>query len=142
MELEITPRRALRIWWSFAWRSAIATLATIMVSMVIGFFLGMVLALVHVAPTMIRLIAMPVGFVIGLIISFFPLRMILGKDFGEFRLVLVAREPAPPAGTQAQVPGTPPRLPPIVTMPPPITVAPEIASAPTVGPDSELLPPA
>ncbi len=111
MEIEITTRRAIRIWWSFTWRNAIATLVTVMISMVIGFFLGMVLALAHVAPLVIRLVAMPIGFVIGLIVTYVPLRLILGMDFGEFRLALVARETAeppvivpPPIGCSSQPP--------------------------------------
>ena len=114
MEVEITSLRALRIWWSFTWRNAIATLVTIMISMVIGFFLGMVLALAHVAPLVIRLVAMPIGFVIGLIVSYVPLRMILGMDFGEFRLALVAKDPiAPPVlqGLTESIAARPPLLP-------------------------------
>ena len=127
MEVEITSRRAIRIWWSFTWRNAIATLVTIMISMVIGFFLGMVLALAHVAPLVIRLVAMPIGFVIGLIVSYLPLRMILGMDFGEFRLALVARETAePPVLTQPSEP---------ITVPPPLL--PSDRPAPSGGPTEQ-----
>lgn len=117
MEVEITSRRALRIWWSFTWRNAIATLVTIMISMVIGFFLGMVLALAHVAPLVIRLIAMPIGFVIGLIVSYVPLRMILGMDFGEFRLALVAKDPVVPPVIVPTLAGSSSQPPPILREP-------------------------
>lgn len=140
MELEITPRRAIRVWWSFTWRNAIATLVTIMISMVIGFFLGMVLALAHVAPMVIRLIAMPIGFVIGLLVSYIPLRMILGMDFGEFRLALVAREPqgVPPVLSPASIPA-PLQAPPFISEPKKfVATRTEQPTAPNEGPEEPI----
>ena len=42
--------------------------------------------------TTVQYIVAPIGFVIGLAISIIPMRLILGKNFGEFRLVLVKNE--------------------------------------------------
>jgi hypothetical protein len=45
-----------------------------------------------VAEGTIQFILAPVGFLIGIGISVIPLRLILGKDFGEFRLVLLSNQ--------------------------------------------------
>jgi hypothetical protein len=34
----------------------------------------------------------PIGAIMGIAISVVPMKMILGKDFGQFRLVLVAKD--------------------------------------------------
>jgi hypothetical protein len=41
----------------------------------------------------IQIVVAPLGFAMGLAFSIVPMKMILGKDFGEFRLVLFAKHP-------------------------------------------------
>jgi hypothetical protein len=94
MELEITFRRTIRIWWAYLWRNLIAILVTVVVGFIVGFILGFIMGMLGFSVQTIQLVTAPIGFLIGLAISIVPLWMILGKDFGEFRLVLLANEPA------------------------------------------------
>ena len=59
---------------------------------IVGAILGVTLGALGVSVETIQIIVMPVGFIIGLAISIIPLKMILGKDFGEYRLVLISKE--------------------------------------------------
>jgi hypothetical protein len=45
---------------------------------------------------MIKIICAPIGILLGLAISIVPVKMILGKDYGEFRVVLLAKDGPPP----------------------------------------------
>ncbi len=54
--------------------------------------MGFVGSLLGVPLETILLVNMPISFVLGSIISIIPMKMIIGKDFGEFRLVLLAKE--------------------------------------------------
>lgn len=100
-ELEITWPRVVRIWWSFLWRNLIAILVAMVLGGIVGFILGFFMGIFGVPVRTIQFITAPIGAVIGLGISIFPLWMILGKSFGRFRLVLVSTTP-----------DTPPELPP------------------------------
>ncbi len=93
MELEITWSRAVRVWWSYLWRNLIAIVVAMIIGMVIGAIIGFILGAMGVPVRTIQILVAPIGFVIGLAISIVPLKMILGKDFGEFRLVLLAKQP-------------------------------------------------
>ena len=101
MELEITWSRTVRVWWSYLWRNLIAIVVSMLIGMVIGAVIGFILGAMGVSVRTIQIIVAPIGFVIGLAISIVPLKMILGKDFGEFRLVLLAKQPpvVPPGST-------------------------------------------
>jgi ABC-type glycerol-3-phosphate transport system permease component len=93
MELEITWNRAVRVWWSYLWRNLIAIIVGLLIGIVVGAIVGFILGAMGVPVRAIQIIVAPIGFVIGLAISVVPLKMILGKDFGEFRLVLLAKQP-------------------------------------------------
>ncbi len=92
MELEVTWERAFRVWWAYFWRSLIAIAASIVVGAVVGGILGFILGAAGVPTKTIPIVTAPVGFVVGLLFSVVPVKMILGKDFGEFRLLLVATQ--------------------------------------------------
>ncbi|PKG80627.1 hypothetical protein CXF85_21110 [Colwellia sp. 75C3] len=92
MELEITWDRVVRIWWSFLWRNLLAILGAIVIGAIVGFILGLILGIIGVPTETIKMIVQPIGFLIGLGISVIPLKMVLGKNFGEFRLVLISTE--------------------------------------------------
>ena len=102
MELEITWSRAVRIWWSYLWRNLIAIVVAMLIGMVVGAVIGFILGTMGVPLRVIQIVVAPIGVVIGLAVSIVPLKMILGKDFGEFRLVLLAKQPPvePPSSTQ------------------------------------------
>ena len=89
MELEVTWKRAAKVWWSYLWRSIIAIIVAMVLGGIVGFIIGFVLGAMGVSTQTIQFITTPIGMVIGLLISIVPIRMILGKDFGEFRLVLL-----------------------------------------------------
>ncbi len=90
MELEITWKRASRIWWSYLWRNIIAIIRAVIIGAIIGGVLGFILGMLGTSTDISKLIVQPLGFLIGLGISIIPLKLILGKNFGEFRLVLMS----------------------------------------------------
>jgi hypothetical protein len=97
MELEATWGRTTRVWWAYLWRNLIAMLVGTLLGAVVGAVLGFVLGAAGVAPDVIRRLSFVIGVVLGLGVSIVPMRMILGKSFGEFRLVLVSVSGGQPA---------------------------------------------
>jgi ABC-type sugar transport system permease subunit len=100
--LPVTKIRVLKVWWAYFWRSLVTFLAmfviVILVSIALGIFLAMLLPMVgldaeHVQ-RLVRLAGFVLGFLAGLLSSAIPLWLILGKDFGEFRLALITYKPA------------------------------------------------
>ena len=89
MELEITWNRVIKVWWSYLWRSLLAAIVAMVIGAIIGGIFGFILGMLGFQTETIQLFVMPIGFLIGVGISIIPLKLILGKDFGEFRLVLV-----------------------------------------------------
>ncbi|TKI70041.1 hypothetical protein FCU45_05390 [Sulfurimonas crateris] len=89
MELEVTWKRATRVWWAYLWRNLLALVASVAIGGVIGGILGFIMGSVGISIETIRIVTMPIGFILGLLISIVPIKMILNKNFGEFRLVLV-----------------------------------------------------
>jgi hypothetical protein len=87
MELDITWDRVVRVWWALLWRNLIAVVAAVLIGSVIGGIIGVILGMAGVPVGTIRIIVMPIGIIIGFAVSIVPLKMILGKDFGDFRLV-------------------------------------------------------
>ncbi len=81
--LEVTWKRTLLIWWSFVWRS--------------GVWGGIGFSLVGVLFFLVMPQAMFLGYVVGLIISVWILRMVLKNQFAfsEFDIVLLPRTSAP-----------------------------------------------
>ena len=104
MELEITWGRAVRVWWPYLWRNIIAIVVSMLIGMVVRAVIGGILGAMDFSIRTIQIVVAPISFVMGLAISIVPLRMILGKDFGDFRLVLLAKQP------QAQPPGSAPEV--------------------------------
>lgn len=90
MELEVTWKRVFRVWWAYLWRNLLAIVAAMLVGGVVGAILGFVLGYAGVPADDIKVFVTPIGMVIGLAISIIPVKMILGKSFGDFRLILVA----------------------------------------------------
>jgi hypothetical protein len=91
MELEVTWGRAVRVWWAYVWRNLLAAIVAMFIGAIVGGLLGLILGMLGVPTETIRIITMPIGLILGLVISVFPIKMILGKDFGEFRLVLIQK---------------------------------------------------
>ena len=102
MELEITWDKVVRVWWSYLWRCLIASVVAMIPCCIIGGIIGFIMGAMDFPILAIQLIAGLLGFMIGLGISVVPMKMILGKDFGEFRLVLLAKQI--PDGTPSTTP--------------------------------------
>jgi len=90
-ELEPTWPRVVKIWWSYLWRNMVAMVAAMFIGGIVGFIIGFILGAIGVPQNTIMTLTSSIGFLLGLAISIVPLRMIMGKDFGEFRLVLLAK---------------------------------------------------
>jgi len=91
MELEITWGRVVRIWWSWLWRASIAVLLVFPVVGIIAFILYFLGFSKPVALIVCPLLAFLLGMVTGII----PFKLILGKNFGDFRLVLLSTNQPP-----------------------------------------------
>jgi hypothetical protein len=92
MELEATWGRAIQIWWSFFWRNLIAIIAIFVVGAIVGGILGVIMGMAGADADTIRMVTMPIGFILGLSVSVVPIKLILNKDFGQFRLSLVVKQ--------------------------------------------------
>ncbi|MBI5110122.1 MAG: hypothetical protein HZA62_15410 [Rhodocyclales bacterium] len=92
MEVEITWNKVIRVWWAYAWRNVIAIVVAAIAGGIVGFILGLIMGAMGVGLSTIQYITAPLGGIIGLGLSVIPMKMILGKDFGQFRLVLVAKD--------------------------------------------------
>ena len=96
MELEVTWSRAVRVWWSHLWRNLIAIVVAMILGGIVGLIIGFAMGAIGVPVKTIQLVTAPIGAVSGLAISVVPMKMILGKDFGEFRLVLLSKQSIQP----------------------------------------------
>ena len=85
-EIKATWGQVVRVWW--VWRNIIAMIIAMIIGGVIGALLGLVFGIMGVPQNIIGIIAGIVGAIIGLGVSLIPVKMILNKDFGKFRLEL------------------------------------------------------
>jgi hypothetical protein len=94
--LPATFQRALRVWWIFTWRTGVYTiLAFVFVMYPMGMFVG----LFRPSPVVTSVIFFLLGSVIGGALSLFVIYSnILEEEIGDFRVVLLPRESAAPAG--------------------------------------------
>ena len=95
MELEITWGRTFRVWWAYLWRNLLFIALSVVAGFVLGAIIGFILAAFGASAKTIQLVVTPLSFILGMVISVIPLKMILGKNFGEFRVALVKNEPSP-----------------------------------------------
>lgn len=93
MELEVTWTRAIRIWWAYLWRSMVAIFCSMIIGAIVGGMIGVIMGIIGASQDSIVLLVSPISLMIGLAVSIVPIKMILGKDFGEFRLVLIQQDP-------------------------------------------------
>lgn len=94
MELEVTWKRAAKIWFAYLWRNILAIIGAVIIGAIVGGLFGFILGMLGASKETIQVVVAPIGFIIGIGISIVPLKLILGKDFGEFRLVLVESSPS------------------------------------------------
>jgi hypothetical protein len=100
MELEITWRRAVRVWWALYWRTAILGAGTFVASTtVLGLLGALLLAILHPASLSDPATSSTFGGIVGLIglalsqaTSILVVKELLGRDLGQFRIVLVSKQ--------------------------------------------------
>lgn len=88
--VEMNWQRTFKIWWYWLWR---ATLATLVVAFIVGFFLGLFLSPFIGSEATGTLIMNLVGVAIGVFFGLWVLKSLPDKQFSDFRVVLVARDP-------------------------------------------------
>ena len=74
------------------WRNIIAVIAAVVAGAIVGGIIGFILGVLGAPIQTVKFVTAPIGFGIGLAFSIVPIKLILGKDFGEFRLVLLQDE--------------------------------------------------
>ena len=85
-ELEVTWERAVTVWWSVTWRSAvIGTLAALITGLGIGFFGGLLNLNQLFVSRLLRL----AGVVCGISAAIWAVKHVLAKKFRDFRIVLL-----------------------------------------------------
>jgi hypothetical protein len=87
-ELEATSGKLLRIIWLIAWRGSIGGLVC---GGVIGFVVGFIMGLAGSPHEYIRPVTGVAGFIAGAIWWFVVIKMALEKQYGDFRIALIAR---------------------------------------------------
>ena len=86
-ELEVTWACSLKVWWAFVQR---ASVFGFIIAFIPGFILGFVGVFCGWAEEAIMQITQIIGFIIGLVTSFFVMRFVIKKRFRDFRIVLLA----------------------------------------------------
>ncbi|PWB90216.1 hypothetical protein C5688_11865 [Methylocystis sp. MitZ-2018] len=89
--IELTPMILLRVWWAYSWRAFFGAFA---IGCVIGFIIAFVGLALGVDRSNWSVINLVINFPIGLIWSIFAFRMVLAKDFGDFKICLVKSAPS------------------------------------------------
>jgi hypothetical protein len=89
MELEVTWKMATKVWWAFFWRNIIAVICAMIIGGIASGIIGVILAILGFSEETVLLIVTPLGFILGIVISIVPIKLILGKNFGDFRLVSI-----------------------------------------------------
>ena len=87
MEMEITWPRLLKLWWGFLWRFVIAIISSFLVGLVFASILTMLMSGAGAGEGSIRLYTYIIGIIITLLFSMVPLRLLIGKTFGDFKLI-------------------------------------------------------
>lgn len=105
-ELEATWSRTLRIWWALVWREFVAALVAVIGGAVLGFIVGFILGILGIPVSLIKVVTGSIGGALGLAISVVPVKLIIGRDFGGFRLVLLTSSSVTPPITSANVLGS------------------------------------
>ena len=96
IELKPTLRRVIVIWWAYVWRYVVAVGISLLLALVLGMMLGIVMQSQGYSATAMRIAGYLLGGILGLAATVVPLRLIIGKEFRGFRLVLVKKPSAGP----------------------------------------------
>ena len=102
MELEVTWNRAIRVWWAYAWRNLIGVLISMIAGLIIGFMVGGIMRMMGFPPLATQIVIGILSGLCGLAISVVPMKLILGKEFRDFRLVLISKVPPSPIPAETE----------------------------------------
>jgi len=84
-KLDVTWKRAIKVWWALCWRGILYTVA---ITFPIGIVLGVVAALVGEVEHA-RAYGRLLGMILGVPIGIWVVRIILNKQFSDFQIVLM-----------------------------------------------------
>ncbi len=89
--LPVTARRALRVWWTFSWRTLIYRLiVTFVATIPLGMIGGVLSEMNRVMAALVPLLeALFISAIVGLFVIY---SNVLDEEFGDFRVVLLPRE--------------------------------------------------
>ena len=89
--VEVTWRRVFKVWWCLAWRAALITFAG---SLMLGFALGIVGAVIGMPTDLIKFAATVMSYVVATAVFIIVLWRILDqrKSFSDFRISLIEKE--------------------------------------------------
>lgn len=90
---ELTWSKITRIWWALTWRNGLALLLSLSIIFFLTFCVQTVFNLIGLSEEVATFVMIPLGTLIGLAISIVPVRYIVGRNLGGFRLVLEKVEP-------------------------------------------------
>ncbi len=93
-EIDVTWGRATKVWWSLAWRSL---LLPGVAGFVVGFIIGIVGAIVGASPETVSAISFFAGVGVGVPMVIWIVKLILSKNYSDFRVALVPRTESTPS---------------------------------------------
>ncbi len=91
--LEVTWSRTVNVWWAYVWRNFLLLIGWGVVVFIISRLTGSMLRSIGATDATIiffGIVLLIVVLISGLILSVIPVKWILGKDFGEFKLALLS----------------------------------------------------
>lgn len=92
MELEVTWKMSLKIWWAYFWRTILGTLALVVVLFICNYFVNIVAVFLKLPPVFITIILGIITFTFSIAVSLIVVKQILNKNYGSFRLSVVPNE--------------------------------------------------
>lgn len=89
IELKPTLRRVIKIWWAYVWRYLVAFAVSLIIAAVAGAVLGYSMGARGYSRESMEIAGYAVGLFIAVATTIVPLKLIIGKQFKGFRVVLL-----------------------------------------------------
>jgi hypothetical protein len=86
--VEVTWKRVIKVWWSFIWRG---TLFGFIGGFIVGFIIGLIAGVAGGDSNTIGRLAQIGGGIIGIPIGIVVMRIVLRKQYSDFRIALIAK---------------------------------------------------
>lgn len=90
--IDIQWKHIVQIWRTYIWMTIVVCAANLVVGGLIGVVVGVVGSIASISHEIVRYTAMTLGATIGLCSTLLPIKWLLGRDFGDFRLVLISND--------------------------------------------------